>query len=388
VLQEEVSVSEYQYYEFQAIDRPLTRAEMDELRRFSSRARITPTSFVVDYSWGSFKGDEDAWMQKYFDAFLYLANWGTRVVKLRLPAGAVDPRLAEEYAWDDGLRLEDAGGRLVLTITSKDEDPGDWVEGEGWLASLLPVRAELALGDLRPLYVGWLLGVQRGEVDDDALEPPVPPGLRESSASLVGLIDFLGVDLDLLAASAQASPPTRTASVGEPDVRAFLATLSVEEKDAWLAQMVRGEGNAAAVELQRLFREHQARARPNLAGSPRRTVAELLAAASRLAAERHHREARALALAQERAKKEAAEARERHLNGLLGQESKLWATARELVATNQPRKQEQAVSILVDLRDLDARRPGSGDFEINLTALRAVHGRKKAFLEKLRKAGL
>ena len=53
-------MSEYQYYEFQAIDRPLTEQEMRELRAYSTRARITPTSFVNDYSWGNFKGDEDA----------------------------------------------------------------------------------------------------------------------------------------------------------------------------------------------------------------------------------------------------------------------------------------------------------------------------------------
>jgi hypothetical protein len=60
-------MSEYQYHEFQAIDRPLTGKEMDELRSYSTRARITPTSFVNDYSWGDFKGNADAWMEKYFE---------------------------------------------------------------------------------------------------------------------------------------------------------------------------------------------------------------------------------------------------------------------------------------------------------------------------------
>lgn len=77
-------MSEYRYYEFQAIDRPLTAKQMDELRSYSTRARITPTSFVNDYAWGNFKGNQDAWMENYFDAFLYLANWGTHVLKLRL----------------------------------------------------------------------------------------------------------------------------------------------------------------------------------------------------------------------------------------------------------------------------------------------------------------
>lgn len=44
-------MSEYQYYEFQAIDRRLTTEEMARLRSFSTRARITPTSFVNDYGW-------------------------------------------------------------------------------------------------------------------------------------------------------------------------------------------------------------------------------------------------------------------------------------------------------------------------------------------------
>jgi len=91
-------MSEYQYYEFQAIDRPLTEKEMGELRSCSTRARITPTSFVNGYSWGSFKGDEDTWMEKYFDAFLYLANWGTHIFKLRLPTRLLDAKTARRRA--------------------------------------------------------------------------------------------------------------------------------------------------------------------------------------------------------------------------------------------------------------------------------------------------
>jgi hypothetical protein len=57
--------------EFQAIERPLSKKEMAELRSYSTRARITPTSFVSDYSWGNFKGDADVRMAKYFDVFRY-----------------------------------------------------------------------------------------------------------------------------------------------------------------------------------------------------------------------------------------------------------------------------------------------------------------------------
>jgi hypothetical protein len=68
-------VSEYQYYEFVAIDRPLTRNEIAELRSRSSRATISATSFVNEYHWGDLKGNPADWMRRYFDAFVYTANW-------------------------------------------------------------------------------------------------------------------------------------------------------------------------------------------------------------------------------------------------------------------------------------------------------------------------
>ena len=68
-------MSEYQYYEFQAVDRRLTDTEIRELRTYSSRAEITATSFTNEYHFGNFKGNAHRWMEKYFDAFLYNSNW-------------------------------------------------------------------------------------------------------------------------------------------------------------------------------------------------------------------------------------------------------------------------------------------------------------------------
>ena len=73
-------MSEYQYYEFRAVDRPLTQREMRKLRSLSTRARITPTSFVNHYEWGNFKGDPDVLMEKYFDALVYVARRNSRLM--------------------------------------------------------------------------------------------------------------------------------------------------------------------------------------------------------------------------------------------------------------------------------------------------------------------
>jgi hypothetical protein len=57
-------------------------------------------------------------------------------------------------------------------------------DGSGWLAALARLRQELLQGDRRCLYLAWLLCVQTGLVDDEAVEPPVPIGVQELSASL------------------------------------------------------------------------------------------------------------------------------------------------------------------------------------------------------------
>src|SRR5215217_3274907 len=68
-------VSEYQSYEFLALDRPLTVAEMAELRSVSTRAQITPTRFFNEYHWGDLKADPAELLARYFDVHVYFANW-------------------------------------------------------------------------------------------------------------------------------------------------------------------------------------------------------------------------------------------------------------------------------------------------------------------------
>jgi hypothetical protein len=65
----------------------------------------------------------------------------------------------------------------------------------------------------------------------------------------------------------------------------------------------------------------------------------------------------------------------------------LWVEVDALVATKQPKNYDQAVKILVDLRDLDGRGSG-GDFRRRIEALRQAQARKPSFIDRLRKAGL
>jgi hypothetical protein len=379
-------MSEYQYYEFQAIDRPLTAKEMSELRSYSTRARITPTSFVNDYSWGSFKGNADAWMEKYFDAFLYLANWGTHVLKLRLPARLLDSATARTYCGGDSAFVREISGKIILSFVSQDEEGGDWIEVEGRLASLISVRAELAQGDLRALYLGWLLRAQAGELDDDDIEPFVPPGLGQLSVSLESMAEFLRIDSDLLHVAAEASPTMNDAGLERNEVRAWISKLPTKEKDEMITSLVVDTDHAQIAELLQRFLKEQSAGSVGPATAAR-TVGQLLREAEACSIERKRIEAERRTEEKARRERQAAIAREKHLDSLVGREAKLWAEVDSLAATRQPKNYDQAVKILVDLRDLAARGKG-GDFGLRIEVLRQVQAKKPSFIERLRKAGL
>jgi hypothetical protein len=250
---------------------------------------------------------------------------------------------------------------------------------------MISVRAELARGDLRALYLGWLLRAQTGELGDDDTEPPVPPGLGQLSASLESLAEFLRINGDLLHVAAEASPPFGDTGLDRSDVRAWVGRLPAKDKDELITNLVIDADHSQIAELlQRFLKE---RAGNDTAATTGRTVSRLLRAAEAYTTERKRVEAEKRAKEKARCEREAAIAREKHLDGLVGREPKLWTKVDSLVATKQPKNYDQAVKILVDLRDLAARGKG-GDFGLRIEALRQAQGKKPSFIDRLRKAGL
>ncbi|OPZ07519.1 MAG: PAP2 superfamily protein [candidate division BRC1 bacterium ADurb.BinA292] len=110
-------MSEYQYYEFLAIDRPLTTDEMAQLRALSTRATITPVSFSNEYNWGDFKGNPDKLMQRYFDAHVYVANWMTAIFMVRLPIEALTEETAKAVAVPYLLDIKATRTHWIITCT-------------------------------------------------------------------------------------------------------------------------------------------------------------------------------------------------------------------------------------------------------------------------------
>jgi len=250
-------MSEYQCYELVALDRPLTAKQMAELRALSTRAEISPTRFWNEYQWGDLKGDPAKLMERYFDAHLYFANWGTHRLMLRLPKARVDLKaLTPYFTGGHAARLASVGDHVLLDLGSDTEEPEYDEQSQGSLAALSPLRAELMRGDPRPAYLAWLLTVNADHLDEDAEEPPVPAGLGALTAAQEAMVDFLRIDVDLVAAAASSSAAATEDGV---PLRRWLAALSAKEKDAWLKRAADEPDLALGGELLRAFRAARTR---------------------------------------------------------------------------------------------------------------------------------
>ncbi|MEH0929642.1 hypothetical protein [Micromonospora sp. CPCC 205558] len=381
-------MSEYQYYEFTAVDRPLTGRERAELRSLSTRADITATSFVNTYEWGDFKGDPRTLMERYFDAHLYLANWGTRRLMLRLPKHVLDPGAVAQYCRGDSASTWTAGEHVIIDLHDEDEDGTDeWdLDGRGLLTSIIPVRAGLAAGDLRLLYLAWLRCVQSEDIADDEPEPPVPAGLGTLDAPLTAIAEFLRIDPDLIAAAAAGSAPATSGEPTAAQLRTWVVGLPAPDKDAIMTDLITGGESHLRSRLLRRYRDaHSADVSTPTAT---RTAGELLATAAELRAVRERRDAEQRERDRIRREWSAAAARQRHLDTLAVDQPAAWQQVDELIATKKPREYDTAVQLLVDLRELSERDEDSSSFQHRLAELRAAHARKPSLLERLDVAGL
>ena len=379
-------MSEYQYYDFKAIDHALTKTEMVALRAISTRAVITTTSFTNHYEWGDLKAAPLKLLEKYFDAFVYVANWGTRELHLRLPQELVDFKQLKSILPGKSAHVRSAGKFVIVSFETDLEPEGDWDDGSGWMGSLVSLRSDLLRSDLRCLYLGWLHSVECHEFSEDALEPPVPAGLRELSAPLDSLIEFLGIDEDLVEVAASASAPLKEGP-SRKELEAWVRGLPANEKESLLLDFLSESGERSRLELLQRFQKENAVAASH-GVIERRTVKDLLTAARVRADERARQLSakRAADAALKRAKDEADRAV--YLEGLAKREKAVWKQVEAYIQKRQPKEYERAVILLVDLHDLAVRQGDETGFQLTMEELRKTHTAKSTFLRRLATANL
>ncbi|PZV09111.1 MAG: hypothetical protein DCF32_03195 [Leptolyngbya sp.] len=369
-------MSEYQYYEFQALDRPLTLKEQETLQALSSRAHITPNRATFLYNYGDFRGDPEALLAKYFDAMLYIANWGTWQIMFRLPKALVERSWFEPYEVEDAIAVSTTAHHLILNIEIREEGGMvGWVEGEGWLPRLLPLRDDLLAGDLRLLYLAWLRvcpNLAGVDLEEDPLEPPVPPNLGKLTPPLKTFVELVELDNDLVAAAAEASPSHRSAPA--PRLEEWLPKLTEAERQKFLLKLVRREPH---VDLQLINRlKELAGANPSMplaSEQERRRFAELVAIADDMATKRKQKDRAA-------AKKQ----RIKELEALAPKAAHTWDRVLYLIQVKQAYAYDEATQLLRDLRDLAEHQGQLPSFSQRLDRLKADYSNRPALMKRLR----
>jgi len=376
-------MSEYQYYEFQALDRPLTDEEQQAVASLSSRVEPHPRRAVFVYNYGNFRGRPAEILARYYDAMLYMANWGSRRLMFRFPQAILDLERAQAYCRplivEDYMSFTPAGEHIVLNIEFHDEEGGgQWLEGEGWLDALIGLREDILQGDYRALYLAWLKTLEIEDLLDEVTEPPVPPGLRQLSPALRRFIEFFEIDEHLVQAAAQASgdraAPSDSWLPPAPHRALCVAQLPARERDDFLLRLAQGEPYLSAA-LNRRLRELVPRTMP--VPGPRRTVGQLLAMAEE-ERERVHRQ-----------RAEEAEARRlRELEALARREDETWREVDRLIQQATSQSYQDAVHYLVQLRDLAHHQHKTIIFQQRLNAIYERYPCRTALLRRLRDAGL
>jgi hypothetical protein len=369
-------MSEYQYYEWQTIDRPLTAAEQREVNALSSHMdTVSSTQAIVTYSWGDFKHSPGEVLLQYFDAFLYDSNFGSRQLMFRLPKELVDMQALEAYYLEDWIEFEEHGPYCVLAVTGENDDGYEWVESEGILGQLAPLREQLLQGDYRMLYIMWLKAMEADrDADEDELGPPIPAGLKELDASLQNLIEFFDINPYLVAAAASASRQ-KAGTAPEINLEAAIAKLSRAEADRHLLQLARGEPGALLALKRRLMELSGRKASPGSRST--RTVAELVEQADQL-------ERQALRKAREEAEKK----RMQRFEALAQDEEAVWANVETLLNQKRGSAYDEATLLLVDLRDLARLKKQEALYRDRFTTIRTKYGKSAVLMQRFQRAGL
>lgn len=248
------SVSEYQYVEFRAVDKPLTDSQLKFAQKQSTRAEISRWSFRNEYHYGDFRGDVNGLLRSGYDVFLHYANFGIRTVAFRLPTGLPFPkRLWCRYIGTGELRWEkDRKGEAGIVVLRPYHEPGETEELwdlDDYMEELVPIRNQFVTGDLRALYALWLCAAMDDDsVDRDIVEPPVPAGLSQCAQAFGSLLEFFGLDPLMLVAAAEGTPAAPNRASDDQQRREWVEQLSETESKDLLHRFLADNPNTVKVE--------------------------------------------------------------------------------------------------------------------------------------------
>lgn len=377
-------MSEYQYYEWQTLERPLTASEQAAVNGLSSHIDVTSSQAIVTYNWGDFKHDPIQVLAKYFDAYLYIANWGTRRLAFRFPKGLVDVDSIERYCDEDHVHIQTIGNVQALEFEMSEEEGFDeWIEERGLLSTLARLRDDILQGDYRALYIAWLkaMSLESDYYDEDEddpenlfndPEPPLPAGLKQLTAPLKAFADFFEIDPFLISAASEQSP--NLTPLQQADFAPLVSRLTRQESDEFLLKIVNAEPGAVTALRKKLLSFEKSL--PRVETNPR-TFSELLKTAEKLG--------------QAEARRQAEEIRKKHIaemQELAKREAQTWQEIENLLQIGSTaRNYDNATALLSQLQQLSEFQGTQANFMVRVRDLSEPYKKRTALIERMKKKG-
>lgn len=368
-------MSTYQYYEFQALDRPLTEKEQDYIHTLSSRVQLNRTQAIFLYNYGDFRGQPEQLLEKCFDIMLYTANWGSRQLMFRLPKSLINPAELEPYQVPDGIEISTTEQSVLIDINISDEDLNGWTDGEGLLPKMLTWRDDLLQGDYRILYLAWLKAAELcyDFEPETSIEPPIPANLNKLSKPLQAFIEFIELNPYLVDAAAELSPLAETPSGSITELQQRIPQLPEPERNDFLARLLQGELNLNRKLTQRLQSLSPKPTPQILSDSPGRSLAELITLSTETKKLRKQKEKQAAK--QEQIKK---------IQELAPRESNLWEQVFHEIGCKQVKAYDRAIVHLLNLQDIAEYQGKLPEFQARVRTIQQDYSRLSGLMSRLR----
>lgn len=246
-------MSGYQYYEFYAIDRELTKQERDEVDGLSTRFSPTSRRAIFQYSYSDFRHDEELVFFQYFDFFLYLSSWGTKRIMYKFPQELVNYEGIKQYdhsfdtSVSNEINIYKESEFVIIDINLSEEEGDFWIEEQSYLsAELIGLRQDILNGDYRALFIIWLhiknLEYNAEEIDLDSkiLKQLIPDNLGQFNSGLKCLMELYEVNADWISGVSKYSGQSNSQKENYIEV---VKKLSIDKKNDYLMRILDGELN-------------------------------------------------------------------------------------------------------------------------------------------------
>lgn len=376
---------EYQYYEFHALDKLLSSADREEISSWSSRVEATATSAIFTYSYSDFPKDEFRVVEKYFDMMLYLANWGTKRLLLKIPKHLVDFNeikqfdcsvWAEYYAESD-LIIQKKGNYVFIDCRENSEGGYvEWIEN-GSLIPLLSIREDIINGDYRTLYLFWLHVMSKRSKDFkeskeikeilETREPPVPSNLAQPSGTDQAFIDFWEIDSSWIKAAEEASFSNKEQVF---NFESAIQSISESEKIDYLHRLAKGELHLKQTFLKFLKSKEGVL---NSSSKSNRTVKDLVELVKKIDEEKEALK-----------KKEIDRNKKEKMRKLVKTQEQQWKSVKHNVSQGNSRGYGLAIETLKDLYELAEYENEISKFKFKLEEIKAEFSRKSSFIASVK----